>query len=70
MEEIDKEISEMKLAVNARARECAMEYLKRVCIIFTFISFNLSYLYYSYRYNFFIHVIFMVKVNHCCISNF
>ncbi|MPC26672.1 Actin-related protein 2/3 complex subunit 4 [Portunus trituberculatus] len=30
MEEIDKEISEMKLAVNARARECAMEYLKRV----------------------------------------
>merc|ERR1712106_519033 len=29
MEEIDKEISEMKLAVNARARECAMEYLKR-----------------------------------------
>ena len=30
MEEIDKEISEMKLAVNARARECALEYLKRV----------------------------------------
>ncbi|RXG57564.1 Actin-related protein 2/3 complex subunit 4 [Armadillidium vulgare] len=29
MEEIDKEISEMKLAVNARARECALEYLKR-----------------------------------------
>merc|ERR1711962_1009007 len=28
MEEIDKEISEMKLAVNARARECALEYLK------------------------------------------
>ncbi|RXG68054.1 Actin-related protein 2/3 complex subunit 4 [Armadillidium vulgare] len=26
--EIDKEISEMKLAVNARARECALEYLK------------------------------------------
>ena len=36
MEEIDKEISEMKLAVNARARECAMEYLKRVCIILFF----------------------------------
>ena len=30
MEEIDKEISEMKLSVNARARECALEYLKRV----------------------------------------
>lgn len=30
MEEIDKEISEMKLAVNARARVCAEEFLKRV----------------------------------------
>ena len=30
MEEIDKEISEMKLAVNARARICAEEFLKRV----------------------------------------
>lgn len=29
MEEIDKEISEMKLAVNARARTCAEEFLKR-----------------------------------------
>ena len=29
MEEIDKEISEMKLAVNARARICAEEFLKR-----------------------------------------
>nr|SVE82217.1 EOG090X0FA0 [Daphnia magna] len=29
MEEIDKEISEMKLAVNARARVCAEEFLKR-----------------------------------------
>jgi len=28
MEEIDKEISEMKLAVNARARICAEEFLK------------------------------------------
>eukprot|EP01097_Dermamoeba_algensis_P008886 TRINITY_DN6105_c0_g1_i2.p1 TRINITY_DN6105_c0_g1~~TRINITY_DN6105_c0_g1_i2.p1 ORF type:complete len:170 (+),score=33.58 TRINITY_DN6105_c0_g1_i2:83-592(+) len=27
MEEVDKEISEMKLAVNARARICAQEYL-------------------------------------------
>lgn len=30
MEEIDKEISEMKLALNARARICAEEFLKRV----------------------------------------
>jgi len=29
MEEIDKEISEMKLAINARARICAEEFLKR-----------------------------------------
>ena len=28
MEEIDKEVSEMKLAVNARARLCAEEFLK------------------------------------------
>ena len=31
MEEIDKEISEMKLSVNSRARICAEEFLKRVC---------------------------------------
>lgn len=30
MEEIDKEISEMKLAVNARARIVSEEFLKRV----------------------------------------
>ena len=30
MEEIDKEISEMKLCVNSRARICAEEFLKRV----------------------------------------
>ena len=30
MEEIDKEISEMKLSVNSRARICAEEFLKRV----------------------------------------
>lgn len=30
MEEIDKEISEMKLAANARARICSEEFLKRV----------------------------------------
>ena len=29
MKEIDKEISEMKLAVNSRARICAEEFLKR-----------------------------------------
>ncbi|XP_062521421.1 actin-related protein 2/3 complex subunit 4 [Corticium candelabrum] len=29
MEDIDKEISEMKLAVNARARICAEEFLKK-----------------------------------------
>ncbi|XP_003746679.1 actin-related protein 2/3 complex subunit 4 [Galendromus occidentalis] len=29
MEEIDKEISEMKLALNARARICAEEFLKK-----------------------------------------
>ncbi|KAH7948301.1 hypothetical protein HPB52_020354 [Rhipicephalus sanguineus] len=29
MEEIDKEISEMKLSLNARARICAEEFLKR-----------------------------------------
>jgi len=34
MEEIDKEISEMKLAVNARARVCAEEFLKRVSLLF------------------------------------
>ena len=33
MEEIDKEISEMKLALNARARICAEEFLKRVIIL-------------------------------------
>lgn len=32
MEEIDKEISEMKLAVNARARICSEEFLKRVSL--------------------------------------
>lgn len=32
MEEIDKEISEMKLAANARARICSEEFLKRVSI--------------------------------------
>lgn len=34
MEEIDKEISEMKLALNARARICAEEFLKRVINLF------------------------------------
>lgn len=34
MEEIDKEISEMKLSVNARARIVAEEFLKNVCLLF------------------------------------
>jgi actin related protein 2/3 complex subunit 4 len=34
MEEIDREISEMKLSMNARARTCAEEFLKRVSNIF------------------------------------
>ena len=33
MEEIDKEISEMKLSVNSRARICAEEFLKKVKFI-------------------------------------
>jgi len=33
MEEIDKEISEMKLAANARARICSEEFLKRVSMM-------------------------------------
>ena len=28
MEEVDKEVSDLKLAVNARARICASEFLK------------------------------------------
>ena len=35
MEEIDKEISEMKLSVNARARIVAEEFLKNVCGLFS-----------------------------------
>lgn len=35
MEEIDKEISEMKLSVNARARIVAEEFLKNVSYIFS-----------------------------------
>ena len=36
MEEIDKEISEMKLSVNARARIVAEEFLKNVSLFFGF----------------------------------
>lgn len=36
MEEIDKEISEMKLSVNARARIVAEEFLKNVRNLFVF----------------------------------
>lgn len=32
MEEVDKEISEMKLSMNARARVVAESYLTAVCI--------------------------------------
>lgn len=42
MEEIDKEISEMKLSVNARARIVAEEFLKNVSFFkmyFCFVSF-------------------------------
>lgn len=31
MEDIDKEISDMKLSVNSRARTCVEEYLKQFC---------------------------------------
>ena len=41
MEEIDREISEMKLSMNARARTCAEEFLKRVCNCLIHLSFNL-----------------------------
>ena len=40
LQEIDKEISEMKLSVNSRARICAEEFLKRVS--------SYSFYYYSY----------------------
>ena len=32
MEEVDKEINEMKLSLNARAREVAESYLIAVCV--------------------------------------
>ena len=35
MEEIDKEISEMKISLNARARIVAEEFLKNVCTVFS-----------------------------------
>lgn len=34
MEEVDKEISEMKLSLNARARVVAESYLTAVCILY------------------------------------
>lgn len=52
MEEIDKEISEMKLAVNARARVCAEEFLKRVCVhVINKTKVHLVYLSLSNNYN-------------------
>ena len=40
MEEIDKEISEMKLSVNARARIVAEEFLKNVSGVSLLVSFQ------------------------------
>lgn len=40
MEEIDKEISEMKLSVNARARIVAEEFLKNVSGVAFLVSFQ------------------------------
>lgn len=52
MEEIDREISEMKLSVNARARICAEEFLKRVSIKFLlFTTYFFFYLFLFYRYD-------------------
>lgn len=42
MEEIDKEISEMKLSVNARARIVAEEFLKNVSCGFSYIFLGLT----------------------------
>lgn len=42
MEEIDKEISEMKLSVNARARIVAEEFLKNVRNFFFLFFFGLN----------------------------
>lgn len=42
MEEIDREISEMKLSMNARARTCAEEFLKRVSFTLIYIFADLN----------------------------
>lgn len=47
MEEIDKEISEMKLSVNARARIVAEEFLKNVSV-FLFLTHTIAPVCYSY----------------------
>ena len=44
MEEIDKEISEMKLSVNSRARICAEEFLKKVKILTILVNGKLTFL--------------------------
>lgn len=46
MEEIDKEISEMKLSVNARARIVAEEFLKNVryFILHSFVGLDLGHI--------------------------
>ena len=48
MEEIDKEISEMKLSVNARARIVAEEFLKNVSLFPTVV---VSYYFLLFTYN-------------------
>lgn len=42
MEDIDKEISEMKITLNARARIVAEEFLKNVSPLLNLIIMNLS----------------------------
>lgn len=60
MEEIDKEISEMKLSVNARARIVAEEFLKNVSLFILTESFHLHY------YYIIILIIGWAQVLYCC----
>lgn len=52
MEEIDKEISEMKLSVNARARIVAEEFLKNVSSILTIFVEQKFWLFYTAAFSF------------------
>jgi actin related protein 2/3 complex, subunit 4 len=40
MEEVDKEISEMKLSLNARARVVAESYLAAVCYMPSYVTYS------------------------------